>query len=147
MVALCQFKMNNSMSQNIALLLKEKASSAKEKAYAPYSKFRVGCAIITEDDKIFTGCNVENASYGGAICAERTAIVKAVSEGYHKFKAIGVMTDLQEPATPCGICRQFIREFGKEIVIYCFGMNGSSLVMTLDEFLPHSFGPEHLRND
>ena len=124
--------------------LKQQALKAKEMAYAPYSKFRVGCALLTKDDKIYTGCNVENASYGGCICAERTAIVKAVSEGFHTFKAIAVVTDLQEPATPCGICRQFIREFGKDIQVYCFGMNGSMLSKTLDELLPFSFGPEQL---
>eukprot|EP00834_Sanchytrium_tribonematis_P002151 NODE_60_length_27201_cov_1.043318.p21 type:complete len:132 gc:universal NODE_60_length_27201_cov_1.043318:14836-15231(+) len=125
-------------------LLRKACLDAKEKAYCPYSKFRVGCAVLTTDDLLYTGCNVENASYGGAICAERTAICKAVSEGHQKFKALGVITDLQDPATPCGICRQFIREFGKDTLIFCFGNNGKTLKMTLEEFLPKSFGPEDL---
>eukprot|EP00835_Amoeboradix_gromovi_P005743 NODE_575_length_6553_cov_0.185156.p4 type:complete len:135 gc:universal NODE_575_length_6553_cov_0.185156:678-274(-) len=134
------------MSQDISNILREKALEAKEMAYAPYSKFRVGCALITSNGKIFLGCNVENASYGGCICAERTAIVKAVSEGHVNFKAIGVITDLKYPATPCGICRQFIREFGASTTIYCFGMDGSFLVKTVDQLLPHSFGPEDLNS-
>ena len=134
------------MSQPNLEYLKEKALEAKSKAYAPYSKFNVGCALVTMDDKIYLGCNVENASYGAGICAERTAIVKAVSDGHRKFKSIAVITDLKEPATPCGICRQFIREFGLDIVVYCFGMDGTTLIKTLEEFLPHSFGPEHLNH-
>jgi cytidine deaminase len=78
--------MNNSQIERLV----EKALQAKEHSYSPYSKFRVGCSLLTDDDKIYTGCNVENASYGLTICAERTAICKAVSEGYRKFKAIAV---------------------------------------------------------
>jgi cytidine deaminase len=80
-------------------------------AYAPYSGFRVGAALLTKDGKVFTGVNVENSSFGATICAERTAIVKAVSEGYHEFEAIAVATS-SGSAFPCGICRQFIFEFG-----------------------------------
>ncbi len=131
------------MFDNIHSELKHKAQEARSMAYAPYSNFRVGCALVTTDGTWYTGCNVENASYGGCICAERTAIVKAVSEGHKTFKYIGVITDLKEPCTPCGICRQFIREFGKDTIIYCFGET-DTLIKTLDELLPHSFGPEHL---
>ncbi|XP_070562046.1 cytidine deaminase-like isoform X2 [Ptychodera flava] len=87
------------------------SQEAKEKAYCPYSKFRVGCALITEDGSVFTGCNVENASYGLAICAERTAIVKAISEGHHNIKALVISSDMKNQfIRPCGMCRQFIFE-------------------------------------
>jgi len=100
------------------------ALDARKKAYAPYSKFRVGAAIETEDGTVFTGCNVENNSYGLCICAERTAICKAVSNGYQQFKAIAVAaTPL---ASPCGACRQFLAEFGTEIWL-------------VEELLPDSF--------
>lgn len=75
-------------------------------SYSPYSKFRVGAALLTEDDQIIIGANIENASYGAAICAERTAMVKALTSGHKKFKAIGVASDLTTPCSPCGICRQ-----------------------------------------
>ena len=94
---------------------------------------------------MYTGCNVENASYGGAICAERTALVKAVSDGHQTFERIVVATDLKEPCSPCGICRQFIREFGVDIVIECVGSQGEVAFYTLEELLPHSFGPEQLK--
>lgn len=119
--------------------------AARNKAYAPYSNFRVGAVLLTEDGKYITGCNVENASYGAGICAERTALVKAVSEGYKKFKAIAVVTDKEEVCSPCGICRQFIREFGPNLPVYMFTALGKYKVMTLDELLPLSFGPEDLQ--
>ncbi|WVF70567.1 cytidine deaminase [Kwoniella sp. CBS 6097] len=84
----------------------------RDRAYAPYSKFRVGAALLCEDGTIVGGCNVENASYGAGICAERTAITKAISEGYNRFVAVAVSSDVPAPTTsPCGICRQFLREF------------------------------------
>lgn len=104
---------NNGMEQTPELLkqLIQKSFEAKEMAYSPYSKFRVGAAILTESGEYITGCNVENASYGLCICAERTAICKAVSEGHHKFKAIAVSSDLEDKfISPCGSCRQFLIE-------------------------------------
>ncbi|CAI9730860.1 cytidine deaminase-like [Octopus vulgaris] len=94
------------------------AAEAKEKAYCPYSNFRVGAALLTEDDSIITGCNVENCTYGGTICAERTAMVKAVSEGKKSFKAIAVASDKKDKIAPCGICRQFMAEFGTDWDVY-----------------------------
>ncbi|TIC00261.1 cytidine deaminase [Wallemia mellicola] len=94
-----------------------RAFQALQRSYSPYSKFRVGAALVSTENEIFGGANVENASYGGAICAERTALVKAVSEGHKRFQALAVVSDLDEPITPCGILlnkksgRQFIREF------------------------------------
>ncbi|VDM46906.1 unnamed protein product [Toxocara canis] len=95
------------------------AKRAMEKAYCPYSKFRVGAALLTKDGTVITGGNVENASYGGTICAERSAVVRAVAEGHTEFKAIAVAGATAEPISPCGICRQFLVEFGNMQVIYC----------------------------
>ncbi|KAI8098340.1 cytidine deaminase [Gilbertella persicaria] len=119
------------------------ALEAKETSYSPYSKFRVGAALMTEDGKIFKGCNVENASYGAAICAERTAFVKAVSEGYKKFRALAVSTDQTECISPCGICRQFISEFcAAEMPVYLLNTNGEYKELTVGQLLPFSFGLE-----
>jgi cytidine deaminase len=96
----------------------QQAAEARLGAYAPYSDFLVGAALLTTEGKLFTGCNVENASYGLSICAERTAICKAVSEGYKKFRAIAVAAS--PLASPCGACRQFIVEFGKDITVITF---------------------------
>ena len=125
-----------------------KAVQAKENSYCPYSQFPVGCALLTEDNKIYTGVNVENASYGGAICAERTAIVKAVSEGHKKIKALAVSTNSNKCSSPCGICRQVIREFSEsalKLPIIMLDKNGKKYIeMTIDELLPLSFGPDDL---
>ena len=118
----------------------EKAIEAKEHSYSPYSKFRVGCALLTNDGKTFIGCNVENASYGLTICAERTAIVKAVSEGYRKFKAIAVCTDMADTyVAPCGACRQFIAEFGLEWTIIIVKTKEEYHVCKVKDILPYAF--------
>lgn len=128
--------------------LMARAVEAMSKAYAPYSGFCVGAALLCEDGTVYEGCNVENASYGATNCAERTAFFKAISEGKRKFTAIalcggkgGKLTDF---TAPCGICRQVMREFcGKDFVIYL--TNGEQLQQyTLEQLLPQSFGPEHL---
>ena len=102
------------------------ADKAKQKAYVPYSKFQVGAAILTKEGKVFTGCNVENSSYGAAICAERTAAVKAVSEGYHDFEVIAIASNGSDKETvyPCGICRQFLHEFNPELKVICQSPDG-----------------------
>jgi cytidine deaminase len=122
----------------------KKALKVRELAYAPYSNFKVGAAIVTEDGEIFTGCNVENASYGLTICAERAAIFKAVSEGRRNFSFLVVVTDTKEPAAPCGACRQVIREFSKNLDIVMVNLEGKRVVKSLEELLPASFGPEDL---
>ncbi|KAJ3289955.1 hypothetical protein HDU79_003666 [Rhizoclosmatium sp. JEL0117] len=132
------------LPQEIQTQLFEAAVRAKSKSYSPYSKFPVGAAVLTESGEVFLGCNVENASYGGAICAERTAFVKAVSEGQQKFLAVGVVTNLKSFASPCGFCRQFMVEFGKDLQVYLFQEDGSVQFYVLRELLPHSFGPEDL---
>lgn len=135
-------------------LLKREVIEAQSKAYCPYSNFHVGCALLTASGTVYRGCNVENASYPAGICAERTAIVKAVSEGETKYKAIAIITDSPDCASPCGVCRQFIREFaaynsvdGKPLQLPILMFNKTAtkyLTKTLNELLPNSFGPEDL---
>lgn len=120
------------------------AYDATEKSYAPYSNFKVGAALLTEDGKVFTGCNIECASYGGTNCAERTAIFKAVSEGYTKFTTIAVVGASKKYTYPCGICRQVLNEFAPDIDIV-LDNNGKVLVVNLKEMLPYSFGPKDLK--
>ncbi|WXR61574.1 cytidine deaminase [Peptostreptococcaceae bacterium AGR-M142] len=120
------------------------AEKAKENAYVPYSKFHVGAALLTNEGKIFTGCNVECASYGGTNCAERTAIFKAVSEGYQNFKAIAIASDLNDYTYPCGICRQVIIEFGLDIDIIVGDSNKEYKVYKASEMMPFSFTKEDL---
>ncbi len=120
------------------------AYEATEHCYVPYSKFKVGAALLTEDGKVFTGCNVECASYGGTNCAERTAVFKAVSEGYKKYKAIAVVGGTNEYTYPCGICRQVLNEFAPDIDVI-LDNHGELKVINLRELLPYSFGPESLK--
>ncbi|OJA14709.1 hypothetical protein AZE42_04376 [Rhizopogon vesiculosus] len=134
--------------------LLQAAAEAKTFAYVPYSKFRVGAALLTQDGEIIKGCNVENASYGGTVCAERTAIFKAVSEGKLKFAALAVTTDVASPVAPCGMCRQVIREFcslDMPILLaasdYLDNKQDGVRESTLGELLPYSFGPEDLERD
>ncbi|KAF8532846.1 cytidine deaminase-like protein [Trichophaea hybrida] len=124
--------------------LASRCIAAKGIAYCPYSNFPVGCAILCDDGSWVTGSNVENASYPVTICAERTAIVKAVTEGKRNFRALGVATNVMTvPCSPCGMCRQFIREFAEpSLPIFMFGADGNLVVMTLDQLLPMSFGPD-----
>ena len=115
-----------------------------ERSYAPYSRFAVGAALETEDGSVFTGCNVENASYGLTICAERTAAVKAVSEGHLRFKRIVIASRGEDYCYPCGACRQVLREFGPEMEVICLNSKGEARRFSLEELLPCSFGPDHL---
>ncbi|XP_076320207.1 cytidine deaminase-like isoform X9 [Tachypleus tridentatus] len=130
---------------DVAELLKS-SQDACSKSYSPYSKFRVGAALLCEDGQIITGCNVENASYGLTICAERTAVVKAVSEGYKVFKAIAICTDVKDKfIAPCGACRQVLAEFGTDWYVYVAKPDLSYKKFTVGEFLPHSFKHEDLK--
>lgn len=126
-------------------LIKE-ALKAQKIAYVPYSGFRVGAAVLTEEGEIFSGCNIETASYSPTICAERTAIFKAISEGNRKIKAIAVVGD-SDFTYPCGVCRQVIREFGKDAIIIIANSEENYKKYTLDELLPYSFGPEDLKEN
>lgn len=123
------------------------ARQAREKAYAPYSNFAVGAALLDDEGEIYTGCNVENVSYGLTNCAERTAIFKSVSEGKTKFKAIAIYADTETYCTPCGACRQVIAEFGQDIVVIQANRHGEYIIKTINELLPGGFTPEMLKGD
>ena len=119
--------------------LYKRALEARKNAYAPFSGFAVGAALLTSDGSIYTGVNVENSSYGATICAERTAFVKAISEGERNFKAIAVTAGDEQEALPCGICRQFMYEFAPSLEVIT-GTDIEALnVRTLDEILPLGF--------
>ena len=122
------------------ILIKE-AIKARENAYCPYSNFKVGAAVLFEDGEIYTGCNVENASFGATMCAERTAIFTAVSKGHTKLKAIALIGDLNGYTYPCGMCRQVMSEFAEngDIKVYIVKNETDYLVKTLDELMPGSF--------
>jgi len=120
--------------------LLDQAIEARKKAYAPYSKFQVGAALLTKDKQVFLGCNIENASYGLTNCAERTAIFKAVSEGEKEIEAIVVVGDTEGPIAPCGACRQVMAEFcDKDTKIILANLNGATAETTIDELLPGAF--------
>jgi len=124
-----------------------RAKEARELAYAPYSRYQVGAAVLTEDGQIFSGSNIENAAYPSSLCAERVAIFKAVSEGHRKLQAIAVVT--KNGGSPCGGCRQVMREFANlEIpVILTTIDDGVEEEFTLGDLLPRSFGPEDLHRN
>uniref|UniRef100_A0A8B9DL40 Cytidine deaminase n=3 Tax=Anser cygnoides TaxID=8845 RepID=A0A8B9DL40_ANSCY len=127
-------------------LLLRRCREAKACAYCPYSRFPVGAALLTAGGEIFSGCNVENACYSLGVCAERTAIQKAISEGHTRFRAMAIASDMgTEFIVPCGACRQVMREFGKDWDVYLTKPDGTYIVKKLDELLPLSFGPEDLK--
>lgn len=122
----------------------QEACVARQKAHTPYSHFGVGAALLTRDGVVYHGCNIENASYGLTNCAERTAIFKAISEGATEITQVVVYTPTGEPTTPCGACRQVIREFGKNAKCVSICDSEQRLETTLEALLPQSFGPEYL---
>lgn len=123
--------------------LLEYAEKARVFAYAPYSKFAVGAAVDVGDGRVVTGCNVENASYGLSICAERVALCSAVAQGHRRVYAIAIAGPKTGSTVPCGACRQFMAEFDPELPV-SYTAPGSAVHTTLRELLPHSFGPSNL---
>jgi cytidine deaminase len=121
----------------------EAARAVQQRAYAPYSHFRVGCALEAEDGRVFVGCNVENASYGLTICAERAAVSAAVAAGAHRFRRAVVVSDADPPAAPCGACRQVLSEFGRDLRVDGVSPAGT-VSWTIAELLPSAFGKEQL---
>ncbi|HEX2026809.1 MAG TPA: cytidine deaminase [Nitriliruptorales bacterium] len=125
--------------------LLRRARAARERAYAPYSSFRVGAVVVTEDGHVAEGSNVENAAYGMATCAERVAIQQLIASGVRSpVVAVAVVGDGDDPCVPCGACRQVIFEFGPTAVVYASGDGGRPLVATIGDLLPHPFGPRRL---
>lgn len=137
-------KTTNSRSEPSDDELVQRALEARANAYSPYSKILVGAALRTKDGRIFTGCNVENASYGMTWCAERTAIVKAVSEGARDFTTMAITTSLTHPLMPCGACRQVLYEFAPELRVIVLGADGARYITFLGDLLPEAFGPTDL---
>jgi len=122
------------------------ALEAQKNSYAPYSHKHIGAAVLMENGRIYNGCNVENASYGGTICAERTAIFKAVSEGAKKIKEVMVVSSEQNPWPPCGFCRQVIAEFASpETLIHLSNPQGHGRTIKFVDLFPEAFGPAHLK--
>ena len=126
-----------------ALILQ--AKDAMKNAYAPYSRFRVGAALLTKDGAVFKGCNIENASYGATNCAERTAIFKAVSEGYQEFEKIAIVASSGDFASPCGICRQVLAEFMPEGEVILYSEEKGMVTYTVRELLPMGFSKADIR--
>ena len=124
--------------------LKAAAVAMLDRAYCPYSHFAVGAALECADGTVFTGCNIENAAYSPGICAERTAVAKAVSEGHTDFVRVVIAGRSTDFCVPCGVCRQVLREFAPGIEVICLNGKGEEKVFTLSEQLPYSFGPEFL---
>ncbi|XP_013410226.1 cytidine deaminase [Lingula anatina] len=137
----------NGKTQEIQKLIKL-SHVAKDRTHSPYSQFRVGAALLCSDGTVFTGCNVENASYGLTICAERTAVVKAVSEGHRDYTAIAISSDLKNNfIVPCGACRQVLAEFGTHIEVYMTRPDLTYHKMTVGELLPLCFTPDQLTRE
>lgn len=134
-------------------VLRKKAIEARENSHSPYSHAKVGAAVLLENGEMIGGCNIENASYGGTVCAERVAIWKAVSEkspaallAKNKIKEIMVVTDANEPWPPCGFCRQVMAEFcGPETLIHTGNLSDTKKTFRLGDLLPESFNPSHLK--
>ena len=125
--------------------LVHKAVEAKANALPPYSNFKVGAALLTTDGDVYPGCNIENSTYGLTMCAERTAIFKAISEGKRKFKAIAIASDSPDYITPCGACRQIIYDLCGEIDIICTNENQDYKIFKTSELLPLAFGDKDLK--
>lgn len=121
------------------------ARKARQNAYAPYSHFAVGAALLAESGRVYTGCNIENASYGLTCCAERNAIFAAVGAGERRFKMLAVAADSPEPVAPCGACRQVIAEFGIPLVVMG-NLKEATKTMTAEELLPYGFRQESMNN-
>lgn len=116
------------------------ARAAREHAFAPYSKFRVGAAVVADDGTVFTGCNVESASYGLTVCAERVAMWKGISDGYTRFRRVAVVADTAELTPPCGACRQLLAEFAPDATVVLGNLHGKTATHTVAELIPHAFG-------
>ena len=125
--------------------LRDAAFDAMENAYAPYSRFRVGAALRASNGVVITGCNVENAVYGEALCAERVAVAAAVAQGIKSFEEIAIATEADDPAPPCGSCRQTMSEFAPDLKVTSYAKNGKQATWRLGDLLPEAFAMNNLR--
>ena len=132
------------MQENERKLI-EAATGARDNAYAPYSNFKVGAAVEADDDNIYIGCNVESASYGLTVCAERVAIWKGISRGEKRFKRIAVVVDTEELTPPCGVCRQIIWEFCGDVPVILANLTGKTETVMMSELLPRAFDSKFLK--
>jgi cytidine deaminase len=128
----------------VLVVLRERAFAAMERAYAPYSNFRVGAALLSSDGSISEGCNVENAAFPAGICGERSAVSAAVARGNRSFETILIATEAEEPTPPCGMCRQVLEEFSPHMLVVSVTRDGREARWTLDELLPKAFTPHSL---
>ena len=128
----------------VLIVLRERAFAAMERAYAPYSNFRVGAALLSSDGSITEGCNVENAAYPAGICAERSAVSAAVARGNRAFETLLIATEAEEPTPPCGMCRQVLEEFSPRLTVVSATRDGREARWSLEELLPKAFTPHSL---
>lgn len=126
--------------------LRGAAEEAMHRAYAPYSSFRVGAALLGDDGSVTSGCNVENASFGATICAERAAVASAVARGVKTFTALVLVTEAKQPTPPCGVCRQVLVEFAPSLPVVSFASGSAQARWSLAELLPHPFNPDSLEH-
>ncbi len=136
----------NKLTQAEIDFLLDKAQEARERAYAPYSNYRVGAALLTADGQVYQGCNIENAGFTPTVCAERTAFFKAVYDGHRAFRAVAVIATGEEMGFPCGVCRQVMAEFcDRDFIIITANRDRTKVdVSPFETLLPHSFGPKDL---
>jgi cytidine deaminase len=134
----------DAQGDRVMTMLRERALGAMARAYAPYSGFRVGAALLATDGSVTEGCNVENASFPAGICAERGAVAAAVARGNRAFDSIAIATEAEEPTPPCGICRQVLEEFSPHLLVVSVTSEGREARWTLDELLPRAFTPRSL---
>jgi cytidine deaminase len=132
------------MDDSVKQALLTAARTVRANAYAPYSGFEVGAALLGKSGKVYIGCNVENASYGATICAERSALLRAIADGEREFTALAIVGGTEKPASPCGICRQFLSEFGTDLQLIMAAPSGEVVEARLGDYLPESFGPADL---